>query len=196
MTPLLLLLLSPYLFPVVQQPAPPGDPTPPIQVLKNSWSKFRYRPGWDSPTLTNQGGTLSNNPNSNPGRNRRRLARVIEGFAYKATLKNLSERTIALVVWDYTFTGSEGKDETHHVFYSRIKIKPGEKKEVMKHAQAPPTRTVSASSADGPMKEEVRIKYIEYEDGSSWGRRDEAGKGDQEMRPDSDYNGHAPDGAK
>ncbi|HSE98722.1 MAG TPA: hypothetical protein VLD57_10710 [Blastocatellia bacterium] len=182
-TPVLLLLLSPLFFPVAQEHTPPGDAAPPIQVLKNSWSKFRYRPGWDSQTHPNQGGSPSTNPNTIPRPNRRRLGRVIEGFAYKATLKNLSQRTITLVVWEYTFADPEGRDETHHEFFSRIRIKPGEKKEVMKYVAEPPTRTVSASGAGRQMKEEVRIKYVEFEDGSSWGTRKEVERGDQEMEP-------------
>lgn len=163
----LLLLLSTFSLPAAPAQAFSDGPMP-IIVIKNSWARFRYRPGWDNQSIPNQAGTLSRNPNTVPNPNRRRLPRVIEGFTYKATVKNISQRTVVEVGWDYTFTDPESKKVSHHEFKSRIKIKPGEKKELTKHVGEPPTRVVSAAGAGKGMIEEVRIKYVEYEDGARW----------------------------
>ncbi|HET9530300.1 MAG TPA: hypothetical protein VFQ92_08110 [Blastocatellia bacterium] len=163
----LLLLFSPFFLPAAPAQVLTDSPLP-ITIIKNSWAKFRYRPGWDNQSLPNQAGTPSRNPNTISNPNRRRLPRVIEGFAYKATVRNISQRTVVEVGWDYTFTDPGSKKMTHHEFKSRIRIKPGEKKELIKYVGEPPTRVVSAGGGGKEMIEEVRIMYVEYEDGSRW----------------------------
>lgn len=133
--------------------------SPGIIVTEKSWRKTRFRPGWDR----------FEEPANNSNRNRpRRPPRVIEGYTYKAKIKNKSEKTIVVVGWDYTFRHSEDEKPTHHQFFSRTKIEPGKEKTVSSFVAAPPTRTVSASSAGRDMIEEVIINYIKYEDGSVW----------------------------
>jgi hypothetical protein len=172
----LLLSLPPSICPAAQEPLFVDDPCP-ILVLNSSWDKFRYRPGWDRQSIPDQAGSLPTGPNTVARPNQRRLARVIEGFVYKATIKNTSQKAVTLVVWRYTFTDPVSKKQTHHEFQSRIRIKGGEKKELSKYVKEPPTRTISADGGGKEMEEEVRIEYIEYEDGSSWGIMKEAVKG-------------------
>lgn len=136
---------------------------PEIIVVEKSWIKTRRRPGWDRQII------LSQDPNpTNPVRNERiRMGRTIEGYNYKAKVKNISRKTVVLVGWDYTFTDSESRKTTSHQFYTRIKIGAGKKKEIAQFTRVPPTRTISANSI---IVEEVVINYIEYEDGTVWRR--------------------------
>ncbi len=132
--------------------------SPEIIVVEKSWSKTRFRPGWDRQIIFNP----EANP-TNPGRTeRRRMGRPVEGYTYKAKVKNSGKKTVVLVGWDYTFTDSDSKKQTHHQFYTRIKIASGKQKEIAQFTRVPPTRTVSATSV---IVEEVVINYIQYEDG-------------------------------
>lgn len=144
-----------------QNPSPQRSPE--IIVVEKSWDKTRYRPGWDRQIPLNR----ESNP-TEPIRNERiRIGRVIEGYSYKAKVKNISQKTVVLVGWDYTFTDSESRKTTNHQFYTRIKIASGKQKEIVQFTRVPPTRTISANSV---IAEEVVINYIEYEDGTIWRR--------------------------
>src|SRR5438045_4041429 len=88
-----------------------------ILVIKNSWAKVRYRANWDRQSWPDQY-TNPRDPNStsdpilleqNVARERRNLGRVVEGYVYKATFKNISSKTVVLIGWDYSFIESEGK---------------------------------------------------------------------------------------
>lgn len=149
--------------------AQPNSDESSILVLKHSWSKLRYRPGWDR-----QSGRISNDPavlNREMAAERRRLSRVIEGYVYKATFKNAGSKSIVLIGWAYTFIEPEDKKETSHQFFNKIKIKQGQKKEVSAFIAKPPTRTVSAKQADSVLEGKVRVNYIQYEDGTIWRER-------------------------
>lgn len=151
------------------------DKNPPMLVVKRGWARVRYRPDWDKSPYDIR------NPNPNPmpdsnspdprlGR-RRRMPRIIEQFTYRATLKNVSEKTAVLIGWDYRFVEAGSKETTNHPFLSKIKIKPGQQKEVTGVEQTPPTRTVNAGEADKGINGEVIVSYVEYADGTTWGRR-------------------------
>lgn len=150
--------------------------SPGVVVTEQSWRKTRFRPGWDRFQME----PINPNSNTRGGANaRRRMPRVIEGYTYRAKIKNKSQKTITMVGWDYTFRNSTDEKPTHHQFFSRIKIEPGKEKEVSRFVPAPPTRTVDAKSAGQKMIEEVIINFIEYEDGSKW-KKEEATKATDE----------------
>jgi hypothetical protein len=155
------LLLAAPIQPVEQNGSRQSSPE--IVVVEKSWSRIRYRPGWDRQIPLNR----EANPADPTRMERRRTGRVIEGYAYKAKIKNLGQKTIVLVGWDYIFTDSESKKQTSHQFYTRIKIAAGKKKELAQFTREPPTRTISISST---ITEEIIINYIEYEDGTIWRR--------------------------
>ncbi|HEX5732365.1 MAG TPA: hypothetical protein VF131_05985 [Blastocatellia bacterium] len=149
-----------------------------IIVVKNSWSKMRYRPGWDRQSVPERYGNPSDPNSLDPGRvnremaaARRRLSRVIEGYVYKATFKNTSSKTVVLIGWAYTFIEPEDKKETGHQFVNKIKIKKGQKKEVSAFIAQPPTRTVSAQQANNEIEGKVKVNFIKYEDGTVWRER-------------------------
>ena len=171
---LVILLSFHLLVPPVAQPQDEAD-GPPMLVIKRGWAKVRYRPDWDkSPSdIRNPNPNPipnSSTPDTAPGR-RRRIPRVIEQYSYRATLKNVSGKTAVLIGWDYGFAEAAPDQTTHHPFLSKIKIKPGQQREVRGVAQAPPTRTVNAGEADKGVNGEVIVSYVEYADGTTWRRR-------------------------
>lgn len=148
---------------------------PPMLVIKRGWARVRYRPDWDKSPSDIRNPNPNPMPNSNSpdialGR-RRRIPRVIEQYTYRATLKNVSGKTAVLIGWDYRFVEATSKEPTHHSFLSKIKIKPGQQKEVTGVEQTPPTRTVNAGEADKGINGEVVVSYVEYADGTTWGRK-------------------------
>lgn len=155
------------------QLAPPESPN--IIVIKKSWTKRRFRPGWDrfDEQLNRTPSVDQREPGVFKGSGqgtqdislRRRSGPVIEGYVYKATVKNTGSRTVKRFGWDYTITDSGGENTTHHQFYTRVKIAPGKKKTVSRFVRTPPSRTVDAGNK---MAEDVIINYVEYEDGSVW----------------------------
>ena len=88
-----------------------------------------------------------------------------------SSVKENSSKTVVLIGWDYTFIEPDSKQETHHQFYNKIKIKQGQNKEVSAPIAKPPMRTISAKEGEKVKKGEVKINYIEYEDGTVWGQR-------------------------
>jgi hypothetical protein len=142
-----------------------------IIVVKNSWSKLRYRPGWDRQSVPNRIPTDPAALNREMAAERRRLSRVIEGYMYKATFKNTGSKTVVLIGWAYTFIEPADKQESSHQFFSKIKIKQGQKKEVSAFIAKPPTRTVSAKEANNVIEGKVKVNFIKYEDGTIWRER-------------------------
>lgn len=130
-----------------------------IVVTKKSWSQTRFRPGWD-----NFEDIISSPDKKRPRRSRR----VIEGYTYRAWIKNNGSKTVTVIGWDYTFKNTEQDEPTHHQFFSRVTIEPGKQKDVSRFVPVPPTRTVDARNAGKEMIEEVIINYIQYEDGTVW----------------------------
>ena len=147
-----------------------------ILVIKNSWSKIRYRPDWDKPSMPDRyidpraPNSVSDpsKPNENLGTRRMDLSRSREVYILEATLKNTGSKTVVQVGWDYRFIESEGKLVTRHQFTNKVTIKQGRKKKVSAFMTKPPTRTVSV---DKTIKEEVKINYVRYEDGTTWRSR-------------------------
>jgi len=94
-------------------------------------------------------------------------------FVYKTTIKNVSNKTIKLIDWDYVFR-DKGTDAelNRQQFTSEEKITPGKAKELTVVIRKPPTQTVSVTSLNtserDSLKGEVVLVKIEYSDGSVW----------------------------
>lgn len=94
-------------------------------------------------------------------------------FVYKTTIKNISNKTIKLIDWDYVFR-DKGTDAelNRQQFTSEEKITPGKAKELTVVIRKPPTQTVSVTSLNtserDSLKGEVVLVKIEYSDGSVW----------------------------
>jgi hypothetical protein len=95
-------------------------------------------------------------------------------FVYRATVKNLSTKTITGLEWDYLFFDSEKAEQVgQHSFRQRVKIRTGKSTELIGRSNKPPSSVIDATKAkkrDAHLSEEVVIRRIEYEDGSVWQR--------------------------
>ena len=96
-------------------------------------------------------------------------------FVYKTTIKNLSDKPIKSIDWDYVFFDTTTETEIgRREFTSDEKISPGKSKELVVTVTKPPTQTISLTALNtGERKsltERVVIVRIDYADGSSWQR--------------------------
>ena len=94
-------------------------------------------------------------------------------FTYKTTIRNLTEKTILSVDWDYVFLDKNDNTELNrHEFTSDEKIGPGKSKELIVALRKPPTQTISVSSINknegDSVNGQVVVMRIQYSDGSSW----------------------------
>ncbi|PYS73069.1 MAG: hypothetical protein DMF69_05925 [Acidobacteria bacterium] len=94
-------------------------------------------------------------------------------FMYKTTIRNLSEKTILSVDWDYVFLDKMDNTELNrHQFTSDEKIGPGKAKELVVNLRRPPTQTISVTSLNKNEAEsvlgQVVVMRVQYSDGSSW----------------------------
>jgi hypothetical protein len=94
-------------------------------------------------------------------------------FVYKTTVKNLSDKQIKSVDWDYVFFDSTTEEEIgRRQFTSDEKISPGKSKELSVTISKPPTQTISLTALNtserNALVERVVVVRINYADGSSW----------------------------
>ena len=101
----------------------------------------------------------------------------LNGFRYSAHVRNLSDRKIEIVFWEFQF--KEIANSTNFVrrqFLCSVKIKPGEKAEVFAFSTLGPSEVISSESLianSGKLfNEKVQINRIEYSDGAILQRRD------------------------
>jgi hypothetical protein len=96
-------------------------------------------------------------------------------FMYKATIRNLSDKTIKSIDWDYVFTDKQTSDILErHEFTSEEKINPGKTKELVVTISKPPTATISLTALNSSEREglagQVILVRVDYVDGTSWQR--------------------------
>ena len=94
-------------------------------------------------------------------------------FIYKTTIKNLSDKPIKSIDWDYVFLDRTTESEIgRREFTSEEKISPGKSKELTVTITKPPTQTVSVTSLNSKERdtliERVIVVRIDYADGTSW----------------------------
>ena len=99
--------------------------------------------------------------------------RSIEGYRYRLTLRNDSNKTIKSIDWDYVFIDQAAQQlVARHQFTSDETIKPGKTKEIYVLYLTPPVRTVSAerlaSKEPLPYTEHIVIARLVFSDGSIW----------------------------
>ena len=96
-------------------------------------------------------------------------------FVYKTTIKNLSDKPIKSIDWDYVFFDTTTETEIgRREFTSEEKISPGKSKELTVTVSKPPTQTISLTALNSgerkSLTERVVIVRIDYADGTSWQR--------------------------
>ena len=188
-----------------QTPAATAAPSdaPGLQVVKNSWSKERI--DWERNPFGGPNENFhemqfrsrsearaaaarrSNNPEASKlERDARADAAIIEAerqkkgppryaFIYKATVENISGKTIKEIDWDYVFFDvATGQELGRREFTGVEKIVPGKSKELSFTVPSPPTRLISVYSLNNKerdgLREQVIIVRVLYADGSVWRR--------------------------
>lgn len=171
----------------------------PLVVIKFSWEKERIRPIPSMAPLasqdeliqqsrreqqmavarnTQQKGTASRletqNTNHQEAKAKAQQTELPrDGYRYKVTLQNDSDKTIKSIDWDYYFVDPLTNDElSRHQFTSDETIKPGKRKEVTVLYLKPPVKTVAAGSLTKKEKAafagRVVIARLQFSDGSFW----------------------------
>jgi hypothetical protein len=101
--------------------------------------------------------------------------KTVNGYAYRAKIKNNSDKRIEIIFWEYQFSDSQNSDPiTRRQFLCGVNIAPNKEKELMGFRRAGPSDVVDASTAAAKptLQENVLINRVEYADGSIWQRRD------------------------
>jgi hypothetical protein len=101
----------------------------------------------------------------------------VDGFAYRAKVKNGSAKIIEIVFWEYQF--KEKANPTTLVrrqFLCGVNIKPDKEKELQAFSVSGPSDVINVKSLgnkSGDMFDErVVINRVEYSDGTIWQRKD------------------------
>lgn len=94
-------------------------------------------------------------------------------FLYRTSVKNLSEKTIKEIDWDYIFLDSvTGEELGRREFTSVENIAPGKTKELSFSLGKPPAQRISVYSLDKKERdglvEKIVIGRIQYSDGTAW----------------------------
>jgi hypothetical protein len=191
---LILFLLSVPFIALAQTPTAPPDATG-VEVIKFSWSKERIN--WEHDPF---GGPIEN---FDEMRARSRIERQSQSakqgskvqqdakadaanlallhkttpsqyvFTYKTTVRNLSNKTIKSVDWDYVFFDKSTNTELgRQQFTSEEKIGPGKSKELIVAIRKPPTHTISVTALNKGEGDlllgRILILGVQYSDGTSW----------------------------
>lgn len=193
---LFLLLTIPLLNPVSQEPASVPSPAD-LVIQKKSWTKSYPPVGGDrdpfapndlvreqriaareAQVLNRQrigsGESLvkprnvqintSSLPNLKPGQ---------AYYSYSVTLKNTGTKAVKTIVWAYVFTDTVLQEQVGRtVSENHVKLRPGKTVEMVGYSNNHAVQVVNAKSAGtrNPIKEEVQILRIDYEDGTFWER--------------------------
>jgi hypothetical protein len=106
-----------------------------------------------------------------------RTPKPVDGFAYRAKIRNLSPKPIDVIFWEYQFRdASEPTHVTRRQFLCGVSIKTGKDKELQAFSLSGPHDVVSvdtlAKKGEQTAMEEVLINRVEYADGSIWQRKE------------------------
>ncbi len=180
------------------QTTTPGDP-PGVAVTRFGWHKDIYVPAlFDDPMSPNQeqadlkreqkaikkanavrtaGGQ---GPLPIPTREIASSQREIPdgpsiNYLYEAKVKNAGEKTIRMIVWEYTLIDPDTEVQVgRHQFTDTSKIRPGKTANLIGYTATPPTSILQATktgkASEHKYSERVVINRIEYDDGSFWQR--------------------------
>ena len=101
----------------------------------------------------------------------------LNGFRYSAHVRNMSDRKIEVVFWEFQFMEiANSSNFVRRQFLCSVKIKPGDKAEVFAYSTLGPSEVISSESLTGNSErlfgEKVLINRIEYSDGAILQRRD------------------------
>lgn len=101
--------------------------------------------------------------------------KAVEGYEYRAKVKNTSSNPVEIVFWEYQFINSAKPDEmVRHQFLCGVKVPANKEKELVAFIRSGPSDVVDANAAatNQVVQEKAVINRVEYADGSIWQRKD------------------------
>jgi len=198
LTPIILTMVGLYQNPVISHESNP------VVVVSHKWFRDRQAVEDNSPVIAPAPAMIP--ANKNYERNRRaatspgerdpkldsvdrrsaalenavqesRAPKPIDGFAYRARVRNASAKVIETIFWEYQFTdGTDAGTLARRQFLCAVSIKPEKDKELQAFSAAGPSNVVSvaalARKSGFTGEEKVLINRVEYTDGSIWQRKD------------------------
>jgi hypothetical protein len=104
-----------------------------------------------------------------------RAPKPVDGFAYRAKVRNASPKLIEVIFWEYQFKESQtSTDMSRRQFLCGVSIKPEKDKELQAFSLSGPRDVVSvealANKSGEGGEEKAVINRVEYADGSIWQR--------------------------
>lgn len=198
------ILLLTLLFPFVPQGQPPAISSDgsPVTVVSFKWHKDRQTLAYDSkgnvpqPAMIPQNKNFEKNRRANMPPGERdpnldtldgrsaamekavqdsRAPKPVDGFAYRAKIRNASTKLIDIIFWEYKFKEPSGTILSRRQFLCAVAIKPEKDKELQAFSLSGPTEVVSVATLANktePREGQVVINRVEYADGSIWQRKD------------------------
>jgi hypothetical protein len=201
---LLLSLLLPIISPHQNSPVPQQDSS--ISVLSFRWSKSRQvieklEPATIAPVAAvipqnknfernrraqAPAGTRDPNEDTVDGRSaaieksvqeaRSPRGKPVDGFEYKAKIKNTGTKVIEVVFWEYRFIETADPSSiARRQFLCGVNIKPDKDKELQAFSLMGPSDVISVSSlankSGNLFEEKIIINRVEYSDGTIWQRK-------------------------
>jgi hypothetical protein len=173
--------------------------TPPIEMLKLKWEKQVRLPQNFDPSVISTGSTFSDpssrtsgppsSPSaaleatraatsaqsaaagSNPAAFPATPGRLPVSYVYSMKFRNLGNKRIEGIAWDYVFIDPNGGPELgRHQFLSYAKTEPNQVVTLKGQTRSPPMRVVSASSTKKPSKpiERASIQCLWFADETFW----------------------------
>ena len=102
--------------------------------------------------------------------------KTVEGFEYRAKVRNAAARAVEVVFWEYQFTETANPaNVVRRQFLCGVAIKPGKEKELQAFSHAGPSAVVDAASLANKSGDlfagKVTINRVEYADGTIWQRK-------------------------
>ena len=104
-------------------------------------------------------------------------SKPVDGFSYRAKVKNAGAKIIEVVFWEYQFTElSNPQNVARRQFLCGVNIKPDKEKELLAFSVSGPSDVISvgslANKSGNLFQEKIVINRVEYADGSIWQRKD------------------------
>lgn len=157
---MILLIIAEGSFPqTAAQTAELSNP-PNVQILSQKWSKIAVVQESEEPDYN-----VIPAPSRSPVANQ---PRTLQGtrYLYEAKVKNVGDRVIRAMRWDYVFTDPDTKEEIdRRRFYSTVTIQPNHEKTLEGYTRSAPLATVSVRDSGN---ERVVIECITLSDGTTW----------------------------
>lgn len=97
----------------------------------------------------------------------------LKDYRYEIKVKNTGTKTIERISWEYVFKDLKTNEQTGIVYLvSKTAIKPGKTQQIIERSTLRPAKNLTINRVGKQIKpefkEEIRINYIEYTDGSAW----------------------------